>query len=155
VPIGFAACVAGFLLWNWPPAKIFMGDAGSGFIGMVMGALSLWAALDSPRLFWCWFILIGVFFVDATTTLVRRHRRGDKFHEAHRSHAYQYASRVHGSHLPVTVGCAAINLLWLLPIALLVAVDRLDGVLGTMIAHTPLLMLAWHYRAGDRAGQAL
>jgi len=153
VPVGFAACVAGFLVWNWPPAKIFMGDAGSGFIGMVMGALSLWAALDAPRLFWCWFILVGVFFVDATTTLVRRHRRGEKFHEAHRSHAYQYASRVRGGHRPVSLACAAINLLWLLPIAALVATGRLDGVLGTAIAYAPLLRLAWHYRAGDRAGQ--
>lgn len=153
LPVGFAACVAGFLVWNWPPAKIFMGDAGSGFIGMVMGALSLWAALDAPRLFWCWFILTGVFFVDATTTLVRRHRRGDKFHEAHRSHAYQYASRVHGAHRPVSLACAAINLLWLLPIAALVATGWLDGVLGTAVAHAPLLALAWRYRAGDRAGQ--
>jgi Fuc2NAc and GlcNAc transferase len=153
VPVGFAACVAGFLVWNWPPAKIFMGDAGSGFIGMVIGALSLWAALDAPRLFWCWFILTGVFFVDATTTLVRRHRRGDKFHEAHRSHAYQYASRVHGAHRPVTLACGAINLAWLLPIAVLVAVGWLDGLLGVALAHAPLYALAWRYRAGDRAAQ--
>jgi len=155
LPVGFAACVAGFLVWNWPPAKIFMGDAGSGFIGMVMGALSLWSALDAPRLFWCWFILTGVFFVDATTTLVRRHRRGDKFHEAHRSHAYQYAARVHGGHRPVTLACAAINLFWLLPLALLVAVGRLDGLLGTLVAHAPLLLLAWRYRAGDRRAQTV
>ncbi|HEU4460734.1 MAG TPA: glycosyltransferase family 4 protein [Methylibium sp.] len=153
VPVGFAACVAGFLIWNWPPAKIFMGDAGSGFIGMALGTLSLWSSLDAPRLFWCWFILIGVFFVDATTTLVRRHRRGDKFHEAHRSHAYQYASRVHGGHRPVTLACAALNVFWLLPIALLVAKGWLDGVLGVAIAFAPLLKLAFHYKAGDRAAQ--
>jgi Fuc2NAc and GlcNAc transferase len=54
----------------------------------------------------------------------------------------------------VTLGCAAINLLWLLPIALLVATSWLDGVAGVAIAYAPLLRLAWYYRAGDRLAQA-
>lgn len=149
----FAGCVAGFLIWNFPPAKIFMGDAGSGFLGLVVATLALWCGQGNPALFWSWFILVGCFMVDATTTLVRRVRRGERFFEAHRAHAYQYASRRHGRHLPVTLACGAINLLWLLPLALLVAVGRLDGVLGVALAYAPLLWLAFHYRAGDRAGQ--
>jgi Fuc2NAc and GlcNAc transferase len=153
IPVLFAACVAGFLIWNYPPAKIFMGDSGSGFIGFVLALLSLWTAQDTPRVFWCWFILLGGFMVDATTTLVRRVRRGERFNEAHRSHAYQYAARRHRSHERVTLAFVAINLLWLLPIALLVAWGTVDGVAATIVAYAPLVWLAFRYKAGARAEQ--
>ena len=149
----FAGCVAGFLVWNFPPAKIFMGDAGSGFLGLMVALLSLWCAQATPVLFWSWFILIGCFMVDATTTLVRRVRRGERFFEAHRAHAYQYASRRTGRHLPVTLACGAINLLWLLPLATLVALGKLDGLTGVLIGYAPLVWLAFHFRAGDSAAQ--
>ncbi|MCR5885703.1 glycosyltransferase family 4 protein [Rhizobacter sp. J219] len=153
VPALFAACVAGFLAWNFPPAKIFMGDAGSGFLGLVLGFLSLWAAFQAPAVYWSWFILTGVFMVDATTTLVRRVRRGERFNEAHRNHAYQYASRKHGSHKRITMAVAAINTLWLLPLAVAVALGKLDGLATTIVAYIPLVALAFRYKAGDRAHQ--
>ena len=109
--------VAGFLFWNFPPARIFMGDAGSGFLGITLGILALHAAWSDSQLFWAWLILLGVFIVDATVTLVRRLMAGQKVYEAHRTHAYQYASRKYGKHLPVTLGVILINLLWLLPLA--------------------------------------
>ncbi|NQD58577.1 glycosyltransferase family 4 protein [Pseudomonas sp. CM25] len=149
LPLLLAAAVAGFLYWNFPPAKIFMGDAGSGFIGIVLGGLSLQAAWVSPPMFWCWLILLGVFIVDATYTLVRRLLRGDKVYEAHRSHAYQFASRAYGKHLPVTVAVAALNVCWLLPIAYCVARLGLDGALGVVLAYIPLIVLAVRFRAGD------
>ena len=151
--VAIAGCVAGFLAWNWPPAKIFMGDAGSGFLGLMVALLALWSGQSTPLLFWSWFILIGCFMVDATTTLVRRVRRGEKFFEAHRAHAYQYAARRVGRHLPVTLACGAINLLWLLPIATLVALGRLDGVVGVVVAYAPLVWLALRLHAGDRTAQ--
>jgi Fuc2NAc and GlcNAc transferase len=151
--LALAATVGGFLIWNFPPARIFMGDAGSGFLGFMVAFFSLWCGHSSPTLFWAWFILIGCFMVDATTTLVRRVRRGDKFHEAHRSHAYQYASRLYGSHKRVSLSVGAINVLWLLPIAVLVALGRLDGVAGTIVAYVPLVVLAFRLKAGDRVGQ--
>jgi Fuc2NAc and GlcNAc transferase len=146
----FAACVAGFLLWNFPPARIFMGDAGSGFLGLIVALLALWCGQATPALFWSWFILLGCFMVDATTTLLRRVRRGDKFHQAHRSHAYQHASRLLGGHLPVTLACGAINLIWLLPVATAVALGWLDGVAGVGVAYAPLVWLAYHFKAGAR-----
>lgn len=149
LPLLLAAAVAGFLFWNFPPAKIFMGDAGSGFIGIVLGGLSLQAAWMSPPMFWCWLILLGVFIVDATYTLVRRLLRGDKVYEAHRSHAYQFASRRYGKHLPVTLTVAAINLCWLLPIAFCVVHFGLDGALGVILAYVPLVVLAMRFRAGE------
>jgi Fuc2NAc and GlcNAc transferase len=149
----FASCVGGFLLWNFPPAKIFMGDAGSGFLGLMVALLSLWCGQSTPHLFWAWLILIGCFMVDGTTTLVRRVLRGDKFNEAHRSHGYQYAARQFGAHRPVTLAVGAINLLWLLPLAVAVALGWLDGVVGVLIAYAPLLWLAFRFKAGDRVAQ--
>ncbi|MCW3779862.1 hypothetical protein OM945_13575, partial [Levilactobacillus namurensis] len=76
--LALAAAVTGFLCWNFPPARIFMGDAGSGFLGVVLGAMALQAAWEKPELLWSWLILLGVFIVDATWTLMRRLVRGDK-----------------------------------------------------------------------------
>jgi Fuc2NAc and GlcNAc transferase len=147
-PLLLSFTVAGFLYWNFPPAKIFMGDAGSGFLGVTLGILSLQAAWASPALLWVWVILMGVFVVDATFTLVRRLVRGDKVYEAHRSHAYQYASRQFGRHLPVTLTVGLVNVVWLLPVALCVALLGLDGFVGVIIAYIPLVMLAWKFQAG-------
>lgn len=143
-----AAAVAGFLYWNFPPAKIFMGDAGSGFLGLMMGVLAVTAAMVEPQLLWSWLILLGVFILDATWTLFRRLARGDKIYEAHRSHAYQYASRHYGAHLPVTLAVLAINIVWLLPWACAVALGYVDGLLGLVIAYVPLAVLAVRFKAG-------
>lgn len=148
LPLVLSMAVLGFLYWNFPPARIFMGDAGSGFLGMVLGVLSLQAAWASTDFLWVWLILLGVFIIDATFTLLRRLLRGDKVYEAHRSHAYQFASRHLGSHLQVTLVVLAINLMWLLPIALCVALLGLNGVLGLLIAYLPLIYLALKFRAG-------
>ncbi|BBP60718.1 glycosyltransferase family 4 protein [Pseudomonas sp. St316] len=148
-PLILAAAVLGFLFWNFPPAKIFMGDAGSGFLGIALGIMSLQAAWASPALFWAWLILLGVFIVDATVTLIRRFLRGDKVYEAHRSHAYQFASRRYGRHRPVTLTVAAINVLWLFPMAWCVVMLKLDGLTGLLLAYVPLVVLAFKFKAGQ------
>ncbi|APQ14432.1 glycosyl transferase [Pseudomonas oryzihabitans] len=147
-PLLLAAAVGGFLLWNFPPARIFMGDVGSGFLGLILGVLSLQAAMAQLSLFWAWLILLAVFVVDATWTLLRRLSRGKKPYEAHRTHAYQWASRRHGTHRSVTLAVLVINLCWLLPIALLVGVGHLGAILGLLLAYGPLLCLALRYNAG-------
>ena len=55
--------------------------------------------------------------------------------------------------MPITLACGAINLLWLLPLAALVAMGKLDGLLGVLIGYAPLVGLAFHFRAGDSAAQ--
>ncbi|MDP5211019.1 glycosyltransferase family 4 protein [Microbulbifer sp. 2205BS26-8] len=145
-----AAAVTGFLFWNFPPARVFMGDAGSGFLGITLGVLSLQATWVAPQLMWSWLILLGVFMVDATWTMMRRLIHGSKVYEAHRSHAYQYASRQFGKHLPVTLVVLGINMLWLLPLALSVGLGKLDGLLGILIAYLPLVVLAVKFNAGGR-----
>lgn len=154
-PMLLLAAVVGFLVWNFPKARIFMGDAGSGFVGIVLGVLSVQAAWVAPELFWGWVILLGVFIVDATVTLLRRVKRGDKFYEAHRSHAYQYASRLYGAHKYVSMAVGVINLVWLLPVAVMVGLGWLDGVVGVVLAYTPLVWLAFRFKAGARELQGV
>lgn len=149
-PVLLACAVSGFLYWNFPPARIFMGDGGSGFLGIVLGTLSLHAGGVAPELFWSWGILLGVFVVDATVTLLRRLVRGEAIHQAHRSHAYQHAARRFGGHLPVTLAVAAINLAWLLPMALLVAARLVDIAIGVALTYVPLIALALTMQAGAR-----
>lgn len=149
LPVSLAFAVLGFLCWNFPPAKIFMGDAGSGFLGVTLALLSIQGAWLSANFFWCWLIVLGVFIVDATFTLFRRLLRRDKVYEAHRSHAYQYASRQFKSHKKVTLSVLTINIFWLFPLAFIVGLGYLDGVIATVIAYIPLIGLAIYFKAGQ------
>lgn len=142
-----AACL-GFLLWNWSPARIFMGDVGSGFLGYTWGILILITSNKHPVLLWVWLILLGVFLIDTLVTLTNRIRRGERWHEAHRSHAYQHATLRVGSHARVTLAVLAINVVWLLPCAAAVqAFPKLIVPIG-VVTILPLLALAIYFRAG-------
>lgn len=146
----FAAACAGFLVWNWPPARIFMGDVGSGYLGYVVAVLALAAARRDPTQVWVWLILGGSFFVDATVTLVRRLARGDRVYEAHRSHAYQWLARRWKSHKRVTLTFLAVNVVWLLPCALLAEFEPNHAAWIAVLALTPLIPLAVAAGAGRR-----
>jgi len=146
-----AACVFGFLLWNFPKAKIFMGDACSGFLGLILGILALIALKQDTALFCAWLICLGVFIVDATFTLIRRIVSGYKMYDAHRSHTYQILSRKLNSHTPVTFGVVAVNILWLFPVAYFVATQNYAyPELGILIAYFPLIILAIIFKAGNQ-----
>jgi Fuc2NAc and GlcNAc transferase len=147
-PLSLASAVAGFLVWNWPPARIFMGDAGSGFLGFAIGVFMLQAGRVSSDLFWSWMILAAVFLVDATATLLVRLARGESWWLAHRSHAYQRLALRLGRHLPVSLGILAINLLWLTPWALLLSSGLLPAGVALPLAFAPLLALAVALGAG-------
>ncbi len=146
--IVLAASTFGFLLYNWSPAKIFMGDVGSGYLGIVVGGLSLMAAKQQHELLWVWIILLAVFVSDATITLIRRLARKQKPHVAHRSHAYQHLAIRFNSHAKVSLIVLAINIVWLLPIAFLVADNQIPGTTGVVIAYVPLLIAALILGAG-------
>ena len=152
-PALLMASTAGFLFWNYPPARIFMGDSGSGFLGFILAVFCVQASWVAVEVFWAIAILLGIFIVDATVTLVRRTLRGRKPYEAHRGHAYQYAARKHGSHERVSLAIGAINVLWLLPLALLVGSATLDWRMGLPIAYAPLLWLAFAYKSGATESQ--
>ena len=140
-----AASVTGFGMINWPPAKIFMGDVGSGFLGYTLGALALLTAANGSVPLWCWVILLAVFVVDASVTLVRRALRGQRVYEAHRSHAYQILSRRLTSHQKVTLLVGGINVFWLFPLAWLANEHPVWGGAFAVVAYVPLVI--WVYRA--------
>lgn len=145
-----AACVFGFLLWNFPKAKIFMGDACSGFLGLTLGILALVALKENLALFCAWIVCLGVFVVDATYTLIKRVLNGYKMYDAHRSHSYQILSRKWGSHTPVTLVVAAVNLFWLFPIAYITVTQNITyPEIAVLIAYIPLLLVAIKLKAGN------
>jgi Fuc2NAc and GlcNAc transferase len=148
IPLILSAAALGFLVWNFPPAKIFMGDAGSGFIGLLIAGLSIQAGWVSQNLFWSWIILSAVFITDATVTLLCRLFRGRKISEAHRSHAYQHAASAYKSHKVVTVSVLLINLFWLFPWAYAVANFWIDATLAVALSYVPLIFLSIYFRAG-------
>jgi UDP-N-acetylmuramyl pentapeptide phosphotransferase/UDP-N-acetylglucosamine-1-phosphate transferase len=83
-----SAC-CGFLLFNFPPARIFMGDVGASSLGFLAAAFSLWGHRDHIFPLWVALLLFSPFIVDATVTLLRRLLCGEKIWLAHKSHYYQ------------------------------------------------------------------
>ena len=112
-----AAAQLGFLYVNWPPARLFMGDAGSIPTGFLLAALALLGWVQGIIAPACWLILGAVFITDASWTLCQRLLQGKRITEAHREHAYQRLARHWGSHLLVDLLVLAINALWLFPLA--------------------------------------
>jgi Fuc2NAc and GlcNAc transferase len=106
-----AAIVAGFLLWNKPPAKIFMGDAGSTLLGFLVVLFGLVGEVWYQVPFLLWVILYGVFLFDATTTLFRRIIRGEVWYHAHRLHAYQRLQLKQWSHSKILLGVIVLNMI--------------------------------------------
>ncbi len=144
------AASLGFLLWNWPPARIFMGDVGSGYLGLVFAVLALASAAGSPHWFFAWMILGATFLVDSGVTLVRRLLRRERVHQAHRTHAYQWLARRLGSHARATSLYLAVNVLWLLPMAWL-CLQRPDHAAWIAAAAlAPLVVAALCAGAGRR-----
>jgi UDP-N-acetylmuramyl pentapeptide phosphotransferase/UDP-N-acetylglucosamine-1-phosphate transferase len=93
-----AAACGGFLLWNFPGARIFMGDAGSTTLGFLASAMALWAARDGILPLWASLLIFSPFIVDASVTLLRRLWRGERVWQAHRSHYYQRLVNLGWSH---------------------------------------------------------
>jgi len=129
----------GFLVWNFPPARLFMGDAGSVPTGFLLAGLALLGAVRGSLNPLCWLVLLAVFVTDASWTLAARAVTGQPFTQAHRSHAYQRLSRRWNSHLKVDVLLLTINLLWLFPIALAIQLWPDNALIMVILAYVPLL----------------
>jgi Fuc2NAc and GlcNAc transferase len=149
-----AASVAlGFLVWNWPPAKIFMGDVGSNFLAYSLGAIAVVSIVTGSMNPWSWLLLLGVFVVDATYTLCYRFLHGQRWYEAHSSHGYQHLARRVNSHGYVTLAVLVVNCMWLAPLAWLAGRNSDQGLLLTVIGYLPLTLLAWKLQAGVPAAK--
>ncbi len=102
--------VLGFLYWNFGKAKIFMGDVGSTLLGYTIAIITIYYANIEASNLWIWVTLYGVFWFDATITLIRRKLNGEKLTEAHRKHAYQRLTQAGWSHSKVTLYATLLNL---------------------------------------------
>jgi UDP-N-acetylmuramyl pentapeptide phosphotransferase/UDP-N-acetylglucosamine-1-phosphate transferase len=116
-----AAGCLGFLAFNWPPAKIFMGDVGSGALGMAIGAVAALVVQRNPAMIWACAILPSAFLVDSGLTLARRILAGQRWYAPHRQHLYQWLVRVKWSHARTDVAYMIWNLAVVAPLAWLAA----------------------------------
>jgi Fuc2NAc and GlcNAc transferase len=149
-----ASATLGFLLLNWPPAKVFMGDVGSLWLGFSIFALALLSIQENWLNYGVWMILAALFVSDATVTLLTRMMCGERWYEAHRSHAYQRLSRRFSpqrmdtrqsrfwGHRRVTLGALLINLFWLSPLALAAVLWPQWIWALVLIAYLPLIAVA-------------
>lgn len=148
-----AFAVFGFLVFNWAPARIFMGDTGSTWLAFMIFALALYTTAAAPLTLYTWCILGAAFITDATFTLAVRFFRREQLSKAHRSHAYQRLARLWGEnrtrgHRIVTLLFAAINVCWLTPFAILTVIHPSWSMLWVAIAYLPLIIGALLIGAG-------
>lgn len=142
------APIIGFLILNWQPAKIFMGDIGSTFLGCFIGCICLYAIHLKTITIFSAIILLGCFIVDASWTLAYRVCTGQKWYQAHRSHNYQILSRKYNSHQKVSLLYSGVNLCWLFPLALAANYWKEYGLLITTISLLPLIWQCFIIGAG-------
>ena len=96
VNFAIGAAAGGFLLFNFPPARIFMGDVGSATLGLLVGAMAIWGVRIDAAPIWMSLLVFSPFIVDATATLIRRVWRGERVWQAHRTHYYQRLATKYG-----------------------------------------------------------
>lgn len=135
-----ASAHLGFLVWNWPPARLFMGDAGSVPTGFLLAGLALLGQVSGVLPAACWLILLAVFVTDASWTLCWRLWDGQRIFDAHRLHAYQRLSRHWQSHLTVDFGLVAINACWLFPLAWAAQANPQWQLFLVILAYLPLVL---------------
>ena len=142
-----AVCL-GFFILNRPPARIFLGDVGSCFLGLISGMLVFNSMQVRAHCLWVWLILYAAFWVDALWTLSWRMLSGQRWYAAHCSHASQHAARRCGSHRRVNGALLILNVFWLWPWAVAAFYWPADAVWFFVPAVLPLLLLCWSLRAG-------
>ena len=147
-----AGAATGFLVLNWHPARLFLGDAGSISLGYLLGWLLVWSACVHG-LWWLALVLPLYYWADATATLLARGARGEKFWRAHRQHAYQVAVQAGASHAAVAGFIALLNCALVL-LALAAAAGIVPVWLMLALAVVLTLMALWrlHHGFGKQGG---
>jgi Fuc2NAc and GlcNAc transferase len=142
-----SAAVGGFLIFNWAPARIFMGDVGSGFLGFMVWVIALALAATETVPFVASMVLLTVFWFDATYSLGVRIVTGQAFASAHRSHLYQrLAQRVgHARTVAMFVGYA---LVWLYPLSVAVLKVPEFWLYWVALGCAPMAVACWRTGAG-------
>lgn len=140
-----AVAVLGFLYWNWNKAKIFMGDVGSTLLGYNVAIFTIYYANQETTNFWLWIILFGVYWFDATLTLIRRKLNKEKLSQAHKKHAYQRLTQAGWSHYKVTNYSIGLNIL------LFVIVYFLPNIIISIILSLIILIFAMKFVDNKKA----
>lgn len=143
-----AAGCLGFLIFNSPPARIFMGDVGSGTLGLMIGAVAALLVQRNPAMLWPCLILSSAFLVDSGLTLARRMLGGQRWYAPHRQHLYQWLVRVKWSHARTDAAYLIWNLAIAAPLAWLATSWPEGGWLCFVMAYVAAVV-AWHI--GKRA----
>jgi Fuc2NAc and GlcNAc transferase len=141
------SCI-GFLLSNWPPARIFMGDSGSLFLGYFFCALIAKTVSSGQITLWTWLIMLAYFLGDTTTTSTLRIFIVKPWYGVHRSHAYQNLVRINQNHLKVLSGILFFHFLWLFPLVIWSVLTPKYAPLALLFAYTPVVL--WTIRYGPR-----
>jgi UDP-N-acetylmuramyl pentapeptide phosphotransferase/UDP-N-acetylglucosamine-1-phosphate transferase len=146
LPILLSAGALGFLAWNWPPARLFLGDVGSIPLGYLLGWLLLATAAQGQ---WAAALILPLYYLaDATATLAKRGLRGAKIWRAHREHYYQRAAQGGLSHGAVVLRVLSCNVA-LVAFALLAAAGwPWPALAGATLAVLVLLARLAHHAAG-------
>lgn len=126
-----------FLFFNWPPAKVFLGDAGSFFLGYSLCFLMFDTVAKGVVSIWLWLILFAYYFSDTILTNLVRFLTVPHWYRPHRSHAYQNLARNWG-HLKILTVVLMINVFWLLPLALLTLAFPHCEYIVVIVAYVPL-----------------
>jgi Fuc2NAc and GlcNAc transferase len=142
------AAVGGFLPLNWRPARIFLGDCGSLFLGVSIFWLAMHGVTQGHTSPWFWLIVTGAFVCDTTVTLFRRLLSRMDVTSAHRSHLYQRLARRWDDHAKVTLVYSLANLAWFLPLALMSHHWPSRGPGLMVVAYVPAIVGCWWLGAG-------
>lgn len=143
-----AYCLAAFLVFNWHPARVFMGDCGAYYLGYVFGALALVSKLYYDSSLYVHLIIFGAFIVDATWTLIQRLLRGQKPYVAHKEHAFQKLLAKGWGHSRVSAFYVLVTILWLFPMAAFSAHFSNWSFLFLVVAYVPLYVMVLSVKAG-------
>jgi Fuc2NAc and GlcNAc transferase len=145
-----ASALLGFLCLNWSPAKLFMGDVGSYFLGFSLLVLGLNLVQQQLLNYWVLLILPSTFLIDSTTTLIGRLRAGAVWYHPHSTHVYQVLARLWRSHARVVSWNLLINCCWVLPLAWLALRFPAWGALLVLLAWAPLVVAVLRVRASSQ-----
>jgi len=146
VALATAGAALGFLIWNWSPARIFMGDVGSGALGFWFAVLALASERSMVVPATLWGLIAGVFVLDATLTVVRRALRREQLHVAHRTHAYQRMVAAGWTHRRVATAVIVVNVV----LGLLALFAQRMPTLDYVVVVAGFVMLFAIYRVIER-----
>ena len=136
----------GFLVFNWAPAKLFMGDSGSLFLGSIFIIFMIGSVLNNQISMWIWLILLSLFYVETTVTLLVRIWKKDKIlSEKHVLHAYQRLVLKTGDHSKPAKISLFIQIIWIIPLSYLCFIFPDMGMYLTFLAILPLALLFFYF----------